>query len=228
MLLYIKNKILPVSFAFLLLVLYSSCSGAKPEVMFLSSALNLVYDRDLDRSYEQLSVNIKVNDDDGFDDLDKLYIINDSNRLFWEVNHENWIASELKKEYWIGTNTIIQADYSPLPRGLYRLVLQDYSGEKDEKTFRISTAKLNVDEIEIPVMSLENEILTISSTYKDHTIIVLDSAGNIVARHKTPKNKISFGTIVRNKNQKSAAASYYIYSFQDVYRVGIYGGPYYF
>ncbi len=67
-----------------------SCSGAPPRIAGIYRELAVVDNRTLNTRYEQLSVFVQPEDEDGFSDLAHLYLINDRAQLFWSLSPDTW------------------------------------------------------------------------------------------------------------------------------------------
>ncbi|MFP4364769.1 MAG: hypothetical protein ACLFR1_12985 [Spirochaetia bacterium] len=134
-----KRAILLLSTA--LVLAFTSCGGAEPEIAQLAWQLNYRLDPQLEDVYEELSVFLHISDEDGVDDIENIHIIHDTSELYWTLNENNWHVSDRSDEYWIGSNTIRNQDYSELPRGGYRLLVTDTAGERTEEAIFIAPDK---------------------------------------------------------------------------------------
>jgi hypothetical protein len=126
------RRLYPLLFALLL----PACVGKPPEILRLQWQLVLVSDQELGREFITLSLFVRPNDPDGFDDLAELYLINDEQELFWKLPSDSWQKSA-GTEPWIGSNGVRLPDGSPLPAGEYRVLLRDVGGDSVEQSFRL-------------------------------------------------------------------------------------------
>lgn len=131
--------------ATLLLASLASCTVSPPTVVDRRMSLQYVDDRDLDRRYEQLSVFVHAQDGDGIGDLEFLYVIHDESRLYWKLSADNWQRVEEGGSVWIGSSGLTRAEYGPVPRGRYRIIVIDRAGERDETALDLSAPRLSVD-----------------------------------------------------------------------------------
>jgi hypothetical protein len=109
-----------------------SCSRAKPDITF--GFLQLVLYQGDSGVQEHFSFFIIPHDEDGIDNLDKLYLYNDKEQLCWEINNDEWIIQQDDYRTWIGTRSITIPE-GTLPRGVYRAVLVNKGGESTERNF---------------------------------------------------------------------------------------------
>ena len=63
-------------------------------------------------------------DPDGFEDIEEVYLISDSEELFWRLDSQSWRRSGDGEESWIGANGLRLPDGRPFPAGEYRLLLR--------------------------------------------------------------------------------------------------------
>ncbi len=104
--------------------------------------VTLVDDRELDAHYTALSLFVRPDDPDGFDDLAELYLIDDQEELFWRLDPDTWQKSG-SGDSWIGSNGLVLPDGAPLPAGEYRLLLRDLAGNPPNShcSFRPSASR---------------------------------------------------------------------------------------
>lgn len=137
--------------------LFSGCTGAPPQILEQKEQLLGVNNLTLGSRYEQLSVFVRAQDEDGFSDLEYLYVINDAAGLYWTFTPDTWEKTESGGSTWIGSSSIVMADYSALPRGEYRVVLVDLSGARDEKQFAVAAPALKLDSMSFPILTVSGD-----------------------------------------------------------------------
>jgi hypothetical protein len=137
------------------------CSAAPPQIVAVEARLEYVHDISRDLRYEQLTVFALVRDEDGFGDIDVLYLLHDESELYWRFDAQSWTHQRRSTEDWIGFSGISTADGSDLPRGLYRLVILDASGERDESRVRIDAAPVAFVSDRVPLVSSDRQTVTI-------------------------------------------------------------------
>ena len=85
--------------------------------------------------YESLSVFANVHDFDGPEDIESLTVSQDSSGLSWTLNDTNWLVRKEGDDSWLGGSDLAMADRKVLPRGEYRVVATDLSGQRAERSF---------------------------------------------------------------------------------------------
>ncbi len=173
-----------VALVSLLAVLYfGACSQAAPSL--LSVELRLVSQAaDMGAYKERLSFFVLAADDDGIIDLDELYLLNDQSQLFWSLDASEWIRVDAPGQTWLGSHSLAMPQGDAFPRGLYRAVLIDKSGERAER----QTA-LDVDEgtaKPLPLFTIENGRYSIVSDYQSNSIVFYDGAMKIIETKPFP------------------------------------------
>ena len=129
-------------FPFLLIV--SGCSSNPPQLIELKYQLNAVADRTLDSRYQSLSVFVHADDQDGFEDINRLDIMHEATGLYWTYYPDSWQKVEQGEETWIGSNGIVMSDYSAFPPGEYRVQIVDIAGLRRELSFNLSPSKFEI------------------------------------------------------------------------------------
>jgi hypothetical protein len=173
---FIDKRILRFSFAVVLaavIFLSVSCTNSKPEISY--GFLQLVLYQGDDGPQEQFSFFVIVEDEDGIENLDELYLFHDREQLRWQINSDEWISYTQDGKDWIGTRSIAVKDGS-LPRGVYRAELYNKSGEKTERSFTFDgSVRYPFPEIEI-----SGGIYKVNSQWPVNKLVCHDTAGDHV------------------------------------------------
>ncbi|MCX7655630.1 MAG: hypothetical protein N2Z76_03790 [Treponemataceae bacterium] len=74
------------------LCLLFACSSQPPRIDGIR--FQLVYVQKEGKIEEWLSLFVAPADDDGFEDLEELYLIHDERQLYWKLTRENWLSIE--------------------------------------------------------------------------------------------------------------------------------------
>ena len=138
-------KALPLS---LLVILLAACSGSPPRIQ--STDWMPVYTKDLSRGgvYEELDFFVRLEDEDGLEDISELSIHRDDRGWAWKLNEENWISRSKDGENWIGANGLCRD--GGIPEGEYRLKVTDRSGQSSETLFEYSSPGVDAEKIRFP------------------------------------------------------------------------------
>ncbi|MFP4534764.1 MAG: hypothetical protein ACLFNP_03520 [Spirochaetaceae bacterium] len=135
----------PPTGALLLLLLVSACSAYEPEVLGIST-LELRYLSEEGGRSEELLLELEARDQDGFSELDRLYVVHDEAELFWDLPSESWQTRPEEGE--IRVLRLASPRGEPLPRGRYRLELFDLGGRSGEGSFTLPLLP-EVEEMEV-------------------------------------------------------------------------------
>jgi hypothetical protein len=173
-----------------------SCSGEAPSILSLRWTL-VLRDAAAYPPAECLSVFISVEDADGRDDLESIFIAEDGYQLVWKLDKEHWTAKEEGGGYWIGSNALSMADGSVIPRGTYRVILRDVAGDGDETAFTVK------DPGKPPQISLKREGSSIlaSAPYPAMNFIVLDASGETLASVAAPRGRSDLSSVLASAPQ---------------------------
>jgi len=161
-------------FMFLILMLSVSCTRTEPRITY--GFLKIVQYQGDDGPQEYFSFFILAEDEDGFENLDKLYLFHDREQLRWQINSGEWLHYNIDGKNWIGTRSIAVL-HGSLPRGVYRAVLFNKGGERTERNF---TYDGNV-RFPFPELVISGGIYTVNSLWPVNRLVIYDSAGNILS-----------------------------------------------
>ena len=125
----ILNKLLLLS---CLILLLGGCSDSAPKISQTFWQINLVHDNKTGKNTQALTIFVMASDDDGVDDMDKMYVINDEHQLYWEISGKDLRLEKYgESEVWMGSRFITMTDpEESIPGGTYRIMLLDSSGER--------------------------------------------------------------------------------------------------
>ena len=158
-----------------------SCSQSSPEIRY--GNLELIYYENGGNYVERLSFFILPHDNDGFDDLEELWLYHDWEGLSWQMNSKNWIQETIEGNTWIGSRSISMTDRSFLPRGLFRAVLIDKGGNRSERQFSYDTPP-DWEET-FPSLSISGDRYRIESQFPQQRLLVYDNEGNYLLTVQT-------------------------------------------
>ncbi len=118
-----------------------SCSSADPIIYDFKWQLQALQDQEGKSGSnikERLLIQLLADDDDGFEELYEIYVINDKSELYWRIISDEWKTVYFDQKQWILLSNIEVNDFTSLPRGEYRILLRDLSGYSDEKSFMLN------------------------------------------------------------------------------------------
>ena len=120
--------------ALALLALLAACSTHPPEILRVQAQQVLVNDPQRGPVYPALSLFAQVNDLDGLEDLQELYLIGDGGQLYWRLDPQTWTRVQQGPDNWVGSNRLGLPERRFLPAGEYRVLLMDLAGGQSEQT----------------------------------------------------------------------------------------------
>ena len=115
------------------LALLAGCSTHPPEVLRVQAQQVLVNDPQRGPVHPALSLFAQVNDLDGLEDLQELYLIGDGEQLYWRLDPQTWTRVQQGPDTWIGSNRLGLPERRFLPAGEYRVLLMDLAGGQSEQ-----------------------------------------------------------------------------------------------
>lgn len=202
-------------------LLGGSCSGHAPELASLEYRLAL---RPLDPRgtlvSEQLSVFAAVRDEDGIKDLAALHILHDGEELLWTLTSETWTRNDRNKETWVGGTGLSAPDARALPRGLYRVVIEDLSGESDEATFSIGTGIEKSSAF--PVIRRAGDSVSVISKYSRTELLFLDAAGGLVRAVDAPRQPEPLDRLFGSPGWRQEAGTLVAYGYDAERNLGVF------
>lgn len=136
-----RNSILNKLILIICLVLIlGSCSESAPKISHTFWQINLMHDQKTGKNSQALTIFVMASDEDGVDDMDKMYVINDEHQLYWEISGSNLRLEKYgENEVWMGSNFItMSTPGESIPSGTYRIMLLDSSGERAKSSVVIS------------------------------------------------------------------------------------------
>lgn len=139
-----------------------SCSGGTPEILFPATRLALVRDPASGDVAEVLRFYVAVRDPDGADDPARVFIVHDDRELFWELSRESWVSLEYAGDQWYGVPEIRMPEGEDLPRGSYRLIVEDAGLSRAESTFLLGGEPASRDE-PFPRLAVDGRRLTVEA-----------------------------------------------------------------
>jgi hypothetical protein len=114
------------------LSLLSACTGSVPEILYPDTRLVLLRNPESGSVAEVLRLYVAVRDPDGPDDPARIFLVHDDAELFWELARERWVHVEHAGDHWYGIPDVRMPDGADLPRGRYRVIVEDAALSRTE------------------------------------------------------------------------------------------------
>lgn len=182
-----SGRLLPLCILAILLPTFASCTQALPEILAVSTRIVRIQspsaNGDLPAAAtdaragmnEYLSFFCMVRDDDGVIDLEELWLVNDSEELYWHIDSREWLWVEHSGENWLGSHELRMPNGQPFPTGSWRILLADKAGERTERSFILKAPSSWPD---APRFVTEADTYTLQSSWARHKLIAYDEGGS--------------------------------------------------
>lgn len=175
----------------------AACEQNTPSILTINSQHTVVSDYGSGMTYDALSLSLRVNDEDGVEDLESLFIMNYEEELYWKFISADWHEEKRNQEVWISLPLLRMPDFSPIPAGKYQINLFDLSGKKGESNVTISSLKTDLLEKSVPAISIDEESVTVVSQYDQNRLLIFGRDNTLlrilVLKNKTlPLNELTF------------------------------------
>ncbi|MDC7126341.1 MAG: hypothetical protein PQJ46_12290, partial [Spirochaetales bacterium] len=171
----------------------------------------------------ELSVMFVADDDDGFEDIESFYVINDKHQVYWNVDCNNWITREVDDVKWIGYEHFI-TDSQKVPRpGTYRILVIDKAGERVEDSIYIPLIKKEPSKKDFPEIRYTDSSyeIEIKSKYNNNTIAFYDEAGKLIDAFSVSTGKINIKDLKKSKEIIDKCNNMIVSSYSNKYGAGL-------
>jgi len=170
------QKTFAILCCFLVPYFFQACSRTEPSIVF--GFINLVYYQDATGPQERFTFFILADDDDGIENLDELFLYHDREQLRWHLRNDDWVEFVQEGRTWIGSRSITVNEGERLPRGQFRAVLVNMSGERAERNFTFDAPE--EPRFPFPSLQVNDGYLTVNSLYPVNNLICYDAGGNVL------------------------------------------------
>lgn len=211
----------------ILVFLFFSCSGEAPQMHETWHQLNLISDPETGKTHQSLSFFIHGEDEDGENDLDQIYLINDEKQYFWNIPSTLWTSYKDRGVPWIGFNNIIAPDRGIFPEGDYRVLLIDIGGDRDEKSFYLRNNIPREDEVSLPEIYFDKNSLTVKSDFLKFQVWFYGEGEEFLEKSQDfTMRDYQWNEIIPNIRRR--ALSFKIYTEAETGSWGLVSGPFIF
>ncbi len=146
--------------AILVVLALLSCTGSPPEILYPDARLSLVRDPGTGDIAEVLRLFVAARDPDGSGDPARIYLVHDAEQLYWEMDRSAWAYVEHAGDHWYGMPDLRMPDGETLPRGRYRIILEDGALARDEIDLFLTADVLDRDQ-PFPRLRIDGSTLTV-------------------------------------------------------------------
>ena len=206
---------------------FFSCSGEPPQVLEVLWHLNLKDDVESGEKFESLSIFIHATDEDGDEDIDQIYLIQDELQMFWNIPSDKWTLHIEQSVRWIGFNDLRAPGDGIFPEGNYRVLIIDLGGERAEHSFYLRNNIPEEEDITPLDVSFNNDTVSVVSEYPKFQMWFYDLDGKLIDKSKDLlMGSYQWNEVVRNINRRSFSFS--VYTEPETSSWGMISGSYYF
>lgn len=203
------TELLKKCLSFFIIFLTFSCSVSEPVIRENKWDINIIKDLKKDITYETLSLFVNCYDDDGEEDIEVLFIIDDESGIYWELDKDNWMETTVMDDRWIGSNSIIMPDYSPIPRNSLRINIRDMAGEVAEDKIFITKGKIDYSKLKFPELIIKDGFYNLKE-YEKGDVFIYSKQDSLLAKGVIDNTPRSFTDIFK-VNRSDFKESIYIY-----------------
>jgi len=193
----------------------SSCGSKPPEVATVEWRIES-RPFPTGKAYESLSIFGSIKDEDGIDNIEELWIVNDAEALAWKLTSADWTKAAEGGDNWIGGSALAMPELGPLPRGAYRLIAIDAAGQRAELPFSVSGS---FPARNVPIVSFSKESISIRSDWPETLALAFDATGALLSTAPAPKDSTglteAFGQAIAAR-----AASVCAYGYDPTLKMG--------
>jgi len=168
------KKIRYISFFSALILVFSvSCTRTEPKITY--GFFKLVQYQGDTGPQEYFSFFILAEDEDGFENLEEIYVFHDREQLRWHIKSDEWLRYTFEGKDWIGTRSIAVSQGS-LPRGVFRVLLFNKGGEKTERSFSYDGSI----RYPFPEIQITGGAFSVNSRWPANHLVLFDATGNYI------------------------------------------------
>jgi len=212
--------------AALILAALAACSGNPPHISRISAQLVYIDDVVAGRVSEELSLFIVPEDKDGLDDLEYVHVISDKAELYWSLDSSLWTQLKSQNDDWIGSARLAIPLNEHFPRGEYRVMLYDLSGDSDEQKFRLEANSVEPKDIPFPEATVAGGRITVKGPSEWYTLLIYKTSDAYARSYPVQARGIEVETIRRADPLLGAGFTFYVYTYWTDGSAGLLAGPY--
>lgn len=198
----------------------ASCTGAAPEVVQTRHRVRYVDDRQLEARYEQLELFVLASDVDGFDDLSTLYLVHEEQELWWELDESNWSVVSIGDEQWIGATGFTAPRLGSVPRGRYRVIVEDVAGDRGEADITVTAPAQDLERFSGPTLSVTDNGVRLDSAFRSNRVELRDGRGSLVRSLTVEPGQISTAQLAGGDSARDEQGDVALPRLVDLYAFG--------
>lgn len=187
------TELLKKSLSIIVLILAFSCTVSAPIIREYEWDITLIEDVKNDIIYEKLSIFVNCYDDDGENDIETIFFIDDRDGIYWELTEDVWDTKHIDDVKWIGASNILMPDRSAIPRAVIRIFVRDLAGESVEDKLYITKKPIDTEDMKFPELIKSDQNYSISNY--DNGILQIVTNEKIVAEGEITQAETDFKEI---------------------------------
>ncbi len=158
------------------IIFSQSCSGAPPEIQGVS--WQKIYRVQGNTAFfEKLSLFVNLYDEDGEGDIESIYLISDTDEIFWKLTDQEWNTKTIDTRLWIGSNGLKTPGGVQPPEGNYRIIAVDKGGGRNTKEIYIPAC---TNKKKLPSLSVTSTEVAVTSSYRENYLYLKNAEGSVV------------------------------------------------
>ena len=196
------------------IIIFQSCSGAPPEIQGVN--WQKIYRVEGNTAvFDKLSLFVNVYDEDGEGDIESLYLISDTDEIFWKLTEQEWNRKSIDTRLWIGSNGLKAADGMPPPEGKYRIIAVDKGGDRNTKEIYIPAC---TNRKSLPSLAVSSTEVAVTSSYRENYLYLKNTEGAILKIITITPGTTAMDLVT--KDIKGSLTSITLYSFDSTESCG--------
>lgn len=216
-----KRKIYPL--VIIVLLTLFSCGNNPPELKQIRKQINYIYLVDKEKIETEVSFVLNAKDEDGDEDLEAIYIINDKNQVYWQLEKQDWLIREVLGIKWIGFNHLKNIKGIKPYTGNYRILIIDQAGERDETYFFLPPIKSFPEKKDFPKIkkTKHNDCIEVISKNRNNIITFYDKEMNIIETISATPGFL-YLDMISNKSVQSDCEYITISTYSNIFGGGLF------
>jgi len=210
----------------LVLILMTACSPSRPKIIQTYSQLNYTWETGWEAPQETLAVFVQVENADGLEELDGIYIIADTEDVYWKLTKETWTLITRPGENWLGSNQLLFPQKQVLPRGLYRVLVTTKAGERQSSTFNLDVVTLTEAKPVWPQVAVLGSDLLVGRAPPSYALWFYGLEGTLLHQMVLDDPSIPLEQIQTHPSVNRRATRAYLYWYNEREGYGLFLGPF--
>jgi len=180
----------------------TACANNPPQIEQSIGTRIVRYNSEDQSIHEFFSVFSAVQDKDGFQDIDNMYILDDASQLLWHLTGSDLQTIDNNNRHWVGNHNLVMPKDEAMPVGKIRIIIYDRAGNKALSEVGLPLMEANLQE-QIPKAKRKGDILEIipSAAWEkmDREIIIQDWSGAELSRYRSSGSSVKIDALLNGR-----------------------------